>query len=41
MMEADARERQLRNFLDPLEQSPTDLQPPFDQRAKVWGCCSG
>lgn len=36
MMEADARVRQLKTFLDQLEQASADLLPPFDERAKVW-----
>jgi len=36
MMEADARVHQLKTFLERLEQDAADLQPPFDERAKVW-----
>lgn len=36
MMEADARVRELKAFLDRLEQSVADLQPPLNERAMVW-----
>ncbi|RQS64276.1 hypothetical protein DID96_28535 [Burkholderia sp. Bp8963] len=36
MMEADARVRQLKEFLDRLEKSIPDFVPPFDERLKVW-----
>ncbi|MDP9975262.1 hypothetical protein J2W39_006551 [Variovorax paradoxus] len=36
MMEADACVRHLKAFLDRLEQNAAGLQPPLDERAKVW-----
>ncbi|WP_144160667.1 hypothetical protein [Paraburkholderia sp. BCC1885] len=36
MMEADARVQQLKSFLDRLEQRADDLQPPYDDRLKIW-----
>ncbi|CAN7505542.1 hypothetical protein LJR296_003357 [Cupriavidus necator] len=36
MMEADARVRQLKAFLDRLEQTATKFATPYDERVKVW-----
>lgn len=36
LMEVDARVHQLNEFLAHLEQEACDLQPPFDERVKVW-----
>jgi hypothetical protein len=36
MMEADARVRQLKEFLERTEQGVSVFRPPFDERMKVW-----